>query len=109
MFKWLKKAVGPSCPHGKKFGETWPPNMVEVVRFSPYKTDRIGYTVCECSDCGKRMFACIGLHLMGPATCAMIDDFIGHKVTLPDFIAFLEREMAWHKLTEKTETVGTAA
>jgi hypothetical protein len=89
------------CKHLKKFGDKWPTNMVRVVDFSPYKTDTIGYGVSQCAECGKRSFSCIGLHLMGPDTTKIIDDFIGYKIDHAAFKLFLEREMEWHKFKEE--------
>jgi hypothetical protein len=61
LFKRKKK-----CRHYKKVGESYPDNMRQILRFSPYAKDSIGYTISECAECGTRAFGCIGLHMMGP-------------------------------------------
>ena len=103
---WFKRKK--RCKHFKVFGQDWPANMFEVVRFSPYKTDSIGYGISECSECGKRAFSCIGLHMMGPRTCEALDSFIQHHMSMGDFKVMLDKEMAWHKFKNKTDSKDEA-
>ncbi len=84
-------------PHLKDAGHPYPKNMQEIFRFSPYKTDSMGYGVHECANCGKRVFSCIGYHMMGPDAEKTIDSFIAHEITREDFIHFLEMKMKWFK------------
>lgn len=97
--KWFKREekCKEKCKHFKAAGKPYPPNMFEVVRFSPYKTDMAGYRISECSECGKRAFACIGLHMMGEKVCKTIDGFIGYRITIEDLTAMLKKEMAWYE------------
>ncbi len=97
MFNWLKrkKKFQKKCQHYKEFGEKWPPNMMEIFRFSPYKTDTIGYGVSECIECKKRAFSCIGLHMMTEKESNTIDAFIGHKIDYNEFKEFLNKNMSW--------------
>ncbi len=71
---WFKKKE-PQCRHFKEFGEKMPDNMVEIVRFSPYETDTTGYGIRECTNCQKRAFSCMGLHLMPQSNSDVIDAF----------------------------------
>lgn len=92
--KWKNKC---RLPHSKSIGQPFPYNIQEIFRFSPYKTDNIGYGVHECTGCGKRMFSCCGYHMMGPETEKTIDSFIAHKITPDDFTQFLKKEMKWYR------------
>lgn len=92
--KWKNRC---RLPHGKAIGQPFPENIQEIFRFSPYKTDNIGYGVHECVNCGKRLFSCCGYHMMGPESEKCIDAFIAHEITRYDFIKFLKREMAWYR------------
>lgn len=94
MWPFKKK---PKCKHLKKFGEKALSNMQEIVRFSPYEKDTIGYGVSECVECGKRSFSIIGLHMMGPETTKVIDDFIAWKIPQTEFKVFINKHMAWSK------------
>lgn len=91
------------CCWYKSAGQPWPENIVEVIRFSPYKTDSIGYGIHECRVCGRRMFSCIGCHTMGPNMEAKIDAFIGHKITLDELVRDFEGRMTWWKIAAPTE------
>lgn len=92
-------ARGKKCRHLKKAGEKPLENMVEIVRFSPYKTDSLGYGISQCSVCRKRAFSCLGLHAMGWRTCETIDNFINYKITQEQFQEFIKEEMAWSKFS----------
>ena len=91
----------PKCRHTKKVGECFPPNMQEVFRFSPYKSDSIGFGIAQCSECRKRMFTCAGYHLMGERKTTGIDRFIKYELSEAEFIDFLEKQMTWYKQTNK--------
>ncbi len=97
MIKFLKKLMPCSFPHSKSVGKSYPESMVEIFRFSPYKTDRFGYGIHECAGCRKRFFSCLGYHMMGPDAENTIDSFIAHKITREEFIKFLEEKMNWFK------------
>ncbi len=98
MFEFYKRWKN-RCrlPHGKLVGQPFPENIQEIFRFSPYKTDNIGYGVHECTGCGVRMFSCCGYHMMGPNTEKTIDSFIAHEITGEDFTRFLKTEMKWYR------------
>mgnify|MGYP000678138835 CR=1 FL=1 len=89
------------CKHRKSFGEKPLSNMKQTYRFSPYKSDTIGYGVSECSECGKRAFTCISLHMMARFQCQVIDSFINHEISARQFEQFLIDEMAWYECNEE--------
>lgn len=95
--KWFKRDQKEQCTHFKKIGEKWPENMIEIIRFSPYQTDSIGYGISECAACKKRAFSCIGLHMMTDNESGIIDSFIAHKIDWSTFKEFLDKSMAWYK------------
>lgn len=93
--RWFKRKQ--KCNHFKRGGEKWPDNMVELVRFSPYETDSLGYGVSECTICKKRGFCCVTLHSMSNLQTGVVDMFIQHKMSWDAFKEFLDKNMAWHK------------
>ena len=103
MFKWLFKGQKPRCRHSKKFGEPMPNNMVQIIRFSPYKTDTTGFGIRECTECGVRAFTCIGLHLMSKEQTDKIDAFINHKITLNELTTFFDKNAFWYKLEPRKQ------
>lgn len=93
--RWFKREE--QCKHFKVLGEKWPENMVELVRFSNYETDTIGYGISECIVCKKRAFNCITLHTMSDWEASIIDIFIAHTMDWSTFKDFLIKNMAWYK------------
>lgn len=104
MFFWFKKKLQEaSCQHYKRSGEKSLTNMVEVLRFSPYAKDSIGYGISECSECGKRAFSCIGLHIMGPKMCSVIDSFIAYEMTFEQLHGYLSEHCKWVEINHTQE------
>ena len=100
LWPFKRKKKQPKCKHYRSFGEPVLDNMVQILRFSPYKTDSSGHAVYECCWCGHRVFGAFGAfgrHLMSERTCRIIDDFIAHKTSQDEFDEFLSSKMAWHK------------
>ncbi len=81
MFGWFKKKLE-RCHHYKGAGESGLSNMVEVLRFYEYESDKFGYGISECKECGVRAFSCMGLHLLGTDITDAVDSFIGYTMTL---------------------------
>lgn len=96
--KWFKrKKKKGKCKHYREPGEPRLDNMVEIVRFSPYEKDKLGYGVHECNQCGARAFSCVGLHLMGERTCEAIDAFIERRIEWCELEEVLCEQMAWYR------------
>lgn len=93
--RWFKRKE--ICSHFKKAGEKWLENMIEIVRFSNYETDTIGYGISECTVCKKRAFSCMTCHTMSDWEAGIIDAFIAHEMGYNSFKEFLVKHMAWHK------------
>lgn len=98
MFGWFKHT--PKCKHYKKFGDKPLSNMKRIIRFSPYVTDDIGFTISECTGCGIRAFGAVYYHLMGAELTDKIDAFIRYEINIDELVSCLQDNHCWFELGE---------
>lgn len=103
MFNFLKSK--PKCKHYKNGGEKSHSNMETIVRFSIYerKIDHIGYSISQCTECGKRAFGCVFCHMMTNKQSEGVDKFIRYEISEEEFIEFLKNEMVWYEWKVKCD------